>query len=110
MGKPVFGSIHNGARTQRNKDQAKHFQPLEERFSRTRLARTDQELTHLAVDAWRAAKMAYSIKPGEAPRAPNTDTCGWKCSYTEPCLAGRKGMDDREMLRDLRFTQDRTRH
>jgi hypothetical protein len=110
MGKPVFGSIHNAARTHRNKDQVKHLQPLEERFARKRLYRTDEELTHLAIDAYRAARMAYSLRPGEAPRAPDPDRCGWRCAYTEPCLAGRKGMDDREMLRDMSFVQDFGRH
>lgn len=110
LGKDVFGSVHNAARTQRNKDQVKHHQPLDERFSRTRLARTDKELAHLAIDAYRAAKMAYSLKPGEAPRAPNADTCKWRCSYTEPCLLGRKGLNDRELLRDMGFTQDFERH
>jgi hypothetical protein len=110
LGKPVFGSIHNAARTQRNKDQDKHFQPLDERFSRARLARTDAELTHLAVDAYRAARMAYSLRPGEAPRAPNSDTCKWRCGFTEACLLGRKGLDDRGILRDTGFTQDFGRH
>ncbi len=110
IGKPVFGSIHNAVRTQRNKDQARHPQPLDERFSRKRLYRTDTELTNLAVDAYRAARRAYAIKPGEADRAPNTDTCKWKCDYTEACLAGRKGMDDRDMLRSMQFRQDFERH
>lgn len=110
LGRNVFGSVYNAARTQRNKDQDKNYQPLDERFSRTRLARTDVELTHLAVDAYRAAKMAYSLKPGEAPRSPNTDTCKWKCGFTEACLLGRKGLDDRAILRDTGFRQDFERH
>lgn len=110
LGKPVFGSMHNAARTQRNKDPIKHPQLLEDRFSRTRLVRSDVELDTLAVEAWRAARRAYAIKPGEADRAPNSDTCRWRCDYTEACLAGRKGFDERQMLIDTGYVQDFTRH
>lgn len=111
LGQDVFGSLHNAARTHRNKDQVAHPQPLEERHSRTRLVRTPTELDTLAIEAYRTASRAYAIKPGEAERAPNSDTCRWRCDFTEPCLASRKGIiPEDEMLTDMGFVQDFTRH
>lgn len=110
MGKNVFGSIHSAARTQRNKDQTKHFQPLDERFMRTRLYRTDQELDTLAIEAYRTFTAGYRMPTDLAPRSPNPDTCRWRCDYTDPCLASRKGADEVELLTSLGFVQDYTRH
>lgn len=110
MGRKVFGSIHNAARTQRNKDQIAHFQPLDERFARKPMYRTDAELDTLVVEAYRAARRAYSIKPGEADRAPDPDRCRWRCNYTEQCLGSRKGMDLHDLLVSSGFVQDFTRH
>lgn len=114
LGKNVFGSMHDAARTQKNKDQAKHFQPLEERFARTRLHRTDVELDTVALEAYRTIDTAWRHYRGEqvAPRAPDSDRCKWRCPYTDPCLTGRKMGPEREyrMLRDLGFTQNFERH
>lgn len=110
MGKKVFGSLHNAARTHRNVDQTKHFQPLEERFKRTRLVRSDAELTTVATEAYKTMKITNMFKPGEAPRSPDDDRCGWRCDYTDACLAGRKGLDEEQFLRDLGYVQDFTRH
>lgn len=109
LGKQVMGSLHSAARTQRNKDQTKHPQALEDRFRRTRLFRTDVELDRIAQEAYLTFRRAYAIK-GEAERAPNSDTCRWRCDYTEQCLGGRKGMDERQFLIDSGFIQDFTRH
>ncbi len=110
LGVDVFGSIHNAARTQKNKDQTKNFQPLPERFARKPMYRTDKELETLALEAYRAAKRAYAIPIGEADRATDSDRCRWRCGYTDACLFGRKGNDHREYLEAKGFVQDFTRH
>jgi hypothetical protein len=110
LGRPVFGSIHSAARTQRNKNQERFPQPLEERFDRKLLQRTDAELDCIAVEAYKTAKALYSWAPGEAPRSPNTDTCRWRCDYTTQCLLGRKGVDEQQILHDSGFVRDPTRH
>jgi hypothetical protein len=112
LGHPVFGSIHSAARTQRNKDQAKHFQPLHERFRRHPMARTDQELDTIAIEAYRTIRAGYAVPIGEAPRSPNPDTCRWRCDYTEPCLMGRKtdARRERQLLRDMGYVQNFERH
>ena len=109
-GRPGFGAIHSAARTQRNKDQTKNPQLLEDRHKRSMLFRTDRELEAIAIDAYRTARVAYGSKPGEEPRSPNTDTCRWRCDYTEACLGSRKGMDERELLIGLGFEQNFKRH
>jgi hypothetical protein len=108
LGHPVFGQIHDGARTQRNKGPME----LEERFRRTLMSRTDKEITNAAVDAWRTASNMYARKKWEYKRNYNTDTCSWRCDYREACLWGRKIGEDatRSFLRDTGFRQDFTRH
>lgn len=109
-GHKVIGTIHSAARTHRNKDQNRHPQPLEERFARTRMNRTDIELDQIAIEAYRTLTTAYRYKEGEAPRSPNPDTCSWRCPFTEPCLMVRKGMETAVALKDFGFVQDFTRH
>ena len=73
MGKPVIGSIHNACRTERLKTRE---MASDERFLRTLLYRTDEELDIIAVEAYRTAKRAWSQTPdGQAERNTNTDTC-----------------------------------
>ena len=81
----VWGSIYSAARTQRNKTVA---QPLEERFSRTPLWRTDRELETIAREAYAIAHNRYSTRTH--PRHTDSDRCRWRCPYTEACLLGRK--------------------
>lgn len=107
LGRKVWGSLYNAARTQRNKTEG---QTLESRHSRTPLYRTDKELDIIAIEAYLTAKRAYAIKEGLAERAPNTQDCKWKCEFLEPCLAGRKGMDERQFLKDIGFVQNFERH
>lgn len=107
IGHKPFGVIHSAARTQRNKSKP---QPLEERFLRTYMYRTDAELERIAVEAWRTMKSVYALKPELAPRYPDPDRCGWRCSYTEPCLASRKGADLVQFLHDVGFAQNFERH
>lgn len=86
LGKPIYGMIHNGARTQRNKSKP---QPLDERFRRTLLVRTGAELEQVALDAYHTAKRAWM--PGIVPeRNPDPDRCRWRCDFTEDCLLSRK--------------------
>ena len=107
LGKKVHGAWYNACRTQRNKTPG---QTLESRHSRTPLYRIDAELNTIAVEAYLSIKRAYAIKEGMAERTPDTDQCKWKCNFLEPCLAGRKGIDEKQFLRDLGFKQDFTRH
>lgn len=130
LGHPVFGSYHNAARTHRpkvggpddlrprdeqgrylnadgvtvSKNQPKPY-PLEERFSRTPMSRTDVELDTIAVEAYKTVKAAYARPEGYAPRSPDPDRCGWRCDYTEACLAGRKGVDEVEVLLGTGYVQ-----
>lgn len=110
QGHDVLGTIYNAARMHRNVDQKRHPQPLEARFRRVRMSRTDIELQCIADEAYRTMRTAYGYKPGEAPRAPNPDSCRWRCDYTDACLIARKGVDQHDALRDFGFVQDFTRH
>jgi len=109
LGKQIHGAIYNSARTLRYKDPTKP-QPLEERFSRRLLYRTDRELETIALEAYRSAHRAWSTPYGTEERTPDTDRCRWKCNFTEPCLASRKGVDHVDMLEQAGFTQERERH
>lgn len=109
-GKPILGTVHSAGRTQRNKNQDRHPQLLEERFKRTRMSRTDVELETIAIEAYQHMRTAYGYVPGEAPRSPNPDTCRWRCDFTDACLMARKGVDRHEALRSFGFHQDFTRH
>lgn len=111
LGKPVVGALYSTARTYRYKSDKE--QPLNERFDRIRLFRSDVELEAIARDASDTARIAYGWNPdkqGDPPRHPNKDTCRWRCDYTEPCLAGRKGIDTRDYLKDIGYVIDTQRH
>jgi hypothetical protein len=115
LGMPVVGCIYNCLRTQRNKSKP---QSLDERFKRIMLYRTDEELAIIALEAYATAKRAWSrgplddsIAPGtDAERNPNSDTCRWRCPFTEDCLGGRKGYDMRRSLKLHGFEQNFERH
>jgi len=111
----VFGIVHNAARTQRNKG----HMPLEERFCRIKMVRTDQELATMAEEVRSTALDIHAAylnldlaETQVTPRHPNPDTCKWKCGFTSPCLLGRGTEPERVrvMLKDLDFRQDFTRH
>ena len=97
-GFPVMGCVYNAARTQRNK---KTPQSLESCFSRTLMARVDTELDQIAAEAYLTAEAAWPEQMPDMlpPRHPDTDTCRWKCDYTEACLSSRKGGKLEPMLR-----------
>jgi RecB family exonuclease len=114
LGRPVYGMIYNSIRTQRNKGAME----LSERFSRTLLVRTDAELEQIARDASMDAREAYKAltlakKNGtDRPRHFNTDTCRWRCPYTEACLHGAKDLrgGTRGYLSEIGFVQNFERH
>lgn len=94
LGNPVFGSIYSAARTYRHVEP----RPSEELFARKRLYRTPIELDTIAREAFLTARTAYAYKSGDAPRAPDTDRCRWRCPFTEPCLHGRKTSPTQERI------------
>lgn len=109
MGKKVFGSLHNAARTQRNKSKP---QLLEDRFRRTPMYRTDSELETIAKEAYASVRDAHRERTEPAERHTDPDRCRWKCSFTEGCLHGRKTTDSQEIdfLTSAGYVQDFTRH
>ena len=131
LGKNPFGCIYNTARTQYNKGDAPGAlelwkqrkaagekpgaapkpQTLDQRFSRFLMARTETELDTIALEALDTARSMYSSH-NRHERHTNSDTCKWRCDYTEPCLMGRKTSAARErvFLGDLGFAQSFQRH
>lgn len=112
LGKPVIGSIHGFSQAKQNKDPK--TQPLEKRFVRTAISRSDAELDNVALDAWRNARdsrdvlvkavriqkklaEAGTIKslPALLPSSPNSLDCGW-CDFSKAHVADRKGWSDAE--------------
>lgn len=75
LGHSVFATIHNAARTQKNKNQEKFPQSLETRFQRTYMNRTQPELDTVAKEAFWTARNLYALDPEETPRSTNPDTC-----------------------------------
>lgn len=106
QGHDIRGAIYNNCRTQKLK---REMTP-DERFSRALTVRTDKELVNIATEVYETFLEAYKPRKGDAPRSPDSERCGWRCPFTEPCLAGRKGSDMRGMLGDTGFIQDHTRH
>ena len=117
-GDDIRGAIYNHCRTQ------KLVRPMEmdERFKRTLTVRTDEEVETMAFEALELMQEAYSSKavmqmriepdlPADAPRSPDGERCGWKCGFTEACLAGRKSGPGRTrtFLEDVGFTQHDTK-
>lgn len=108
IGKRVQGSLHNAARTQRNKG----FMPLDTRMGRTLLSRNDKELDNLALDAFYAARAAYPDDPDARAlySAPDPRSCGWKCDVKEPHLLMRSGRNPDQVMVEYGFTVNKTRH
>ena len=114
LGKPVHGMIYNSIRTQRNKGPM----DLEERFSRRLLVRSDAELDAVARDvAQDAREMLAALRKAQRtgidrPRHFDTERCGWRCSFTEACLAGVKQVrgGTRGYLGEIGFVQNFERH
>lgn len=131
LGHRVFGCIYNTARTQRNigdfpekireweikkangktKAQRPQPQPLDGRFDRYLMSRTDIEVGNIEQDALATAQFLYHpINKGQ--RHTDPETCRWRCDFTEACLFGRKTTPERErkFLADVGFRQDFRRH
>ncbi len=107
QGLDIRGAIYNHCRTYK----LQRDMEMNERFRRTITVRTDQEIETMALEVLDTMREAYRPRPGDKPRSPDGERCGWKCGYTEPCLAGRKygSQRMREMLRETGFTQHDTK-
>lgn len=116
MDKKIFGTMYSAARTFKGVNEDKKPAALETRFSRTPMSQTDTELNRCAVEAFQDISARYRQQievdraGGESPRHTDPQTCGWRCSYTEPCLHGRRGGDLRDYLTGLGFRQSFERH
>lgn len=110
LGYKIFATMHNAARTQKNKNQEKFPQTLESRFQRTYMNRTDTELATVAKEAFWVARDLYARDPEETPRSTNPDTCKWRCGYTDACLMARKGLGRKESMEAFGFQQNFERH
>lgn len=107
----VSGCIHSASRTRTLKgdlDGTKP-QPLEQRFRRTLMSRTGNELANLWADARRTAEAAYD-RVGPPYSAPDPRQCRWKCDFLEPHLLMRKGVPAKTALTSFNLVQDFTRH
>lgn len=105
-GVDIRGAIYNHCRTQRLK--TREMTP-DERFKRTLTVRGDKELETMAVEAYDAMREAYKPRKQNARRHPDGERCGWKCGFTEPCLASRKGADHKLMMSEFGFSQQETK-
>lgn len=101
LGYEIEGIVYDFARTQRNKG----FMELDTRFIRIPVFRTPEQLWNTAHDAWRTARRMSHLTGGVADRATNSRSCIERCSFTEPCLSGRKGLDEQEFLRSMGYTK-----
>jgi len=118
LGKRVFGLTYSAARTLRLQADIKEpgSTPLDERFSRENMHRTDKEMQQIAVEAYLTARARYMEqrlveKAGiDPPRTTDPLRCQWDCDFFDACLAGRKGMDWRDMLHHTGFVQQFERH
>lgn len=123
MGHRIFGTMHNAARKTMRKGDVDDSNPsaLDTRFRRTPLTRGKDELDRIALETWQEAVARYrglewinQLKAQglniEAQRHPNPMQCGWKCDFTEACIAGRKGIDMRLYIQRKGYRQDWTRH
>jgi len=118
LGKKVFGQIYNAARTYRLQEDiaTPGTTPLDKRFRRVPLFRTDKELDATMVDTYLLARARYReqaevIRMGlHSPRSTDPERCSWRCDFKEACLAGRKGISIEGFLRDQGFAQSFERH
>lgn len=116
LGLNVIGAIRNECRTFQYKDKNAPY-PLDTRFKRIMLYRTDEELDAIAIEAYKTARRAWVQTPADtAERTPDSDTCQWRCDFTEDCLGSRKaGLNgqkayQRRSLRLHGYEQNFVRH
>lgn len=134
LGKRVFGLTYSAARTLRLQEDIRaelvasgmevlkpgqvvpQSTPLDERFTRVNMHRTDREMEQIAYEAAETALTRYleqaRVKAAgrDSPRTTDPLRCRWDCDFKDPCLAGRKGMDWRDMLHRTGFEQQFERH
>lgn len=111
LGHPIFSAVHSAARTQRNKGDVdgSNPQPLEGRFKRSVMYRTETELDALMMDA--AATARASRATGQnLYSSPDTDRCRWRCDFLDAHLMARKGIPIHTVLRDQGFVVNKDRH
>lgn len=130
-GHKIFAGIHNAIKTKRNKGDFPNLveewervkaeggkpgarpvpQEIDNRFARTWLARTDLELTNIALEAMQTAQKAYNASlPKE--RQPDDMRCKRMCGFKNACVIGRRQGPEREQvfLKEMGFIQNFTRH
>jgi|HubBroStandDraft_2_1064218.scaffolds.fasta_scaffold01427_6 hypothetical protein len=118
LGFDVFGLTYNAARTYRLVSDIREpgTQALDERFYRHAMYRTPKELHTIALEAYQTARTRYRQQADvardgmDAPRTTDTMSCQWQCDAFDACLAGRKGVDWRSLLRAKGLTQNFERH
>jgi hypothetical protein len=101
LGYPIEGIVYDFARTQRNKGPME----LDTRFIRIPIFRTAEQLQNTAYDAWRTARRMSHLTQGVSDRATNPRQCVERCSFTESCLAGRKGLDEIAFMESMGYTK-----
>jgi hypothetical protein len=114
-GYDIRGAIYNHCRTYKLKTREMEH---DERFKRQMTVRTDRELETCAfevLDLMREAYENHDMRAArgiyDAPRSPDGERCGWRCNFTEACIAGRKYGPERtrQFLEDVGFTQHTTK-
>jgi len=108
----ILSSLHGLCRTPQRSVSARGDPPLDEWFALTPLYRTEEEQRRILVEALNDFHRLHGYGPNEAPRHPDPDRCKWRCSFTFPCLHGRKyGPDrERELLEAHMFEMQQERH
>lgn len=123
QGLRIMGAIHSAALKKPNKGDflfpgdegyktSMKETPIENRFKRTRLNRTDPECDSILGDALADTELAYS-DANHKRRHTNPDTCKWRCDFKEACIFGRRTNNQQNVLITLQrtgFTQEPMRH
>lgn len=123
QGVKIMGAIHSAALKKQNKGDyifpgddgyktSMKETPMEGRFRRTRLNRTQPECDSILDDALADATLAYS-EANHKRRHTNPDTCKWRCDFKEACIFGRRTNNDGNVLLTLQrtgFSQEPMRH
>jgi hypothetical protein len=100
MGYKIEGVMFDFVRTQRNKGPME----LDARFKRIPVYSSPERLRYSAEAAWHTAKRISALNRTERERTTSSRWCIERCKFTEPCLAGMKGLDEEEFMRSLGYT------
>lgn len=103
-GEQVFGARYSYAL---KPPKLKRDHLLDKRFKRRLVHLTKNEMVNAARDMYRTIETRYMEAERVGKDAPRNvgDLCGWKCDFTHPCKAGRKGRDTRQVLLDLKYSR-----